>query len=111
MPPLPCPLIRHTSTTNTGRIPNFTHRIFPTQSVPYLSLVANIGLCFFLFLVGMETDFSVFRRNARASMSISLIGMVIPFALGAAVSKPIYDNFVGDGVKFGTFLLFIGVAK
>ncbi|ORY43580.1 Sodium/hydrogen exchanger family-domain-containing protein [Leucosporidium creatinivorum] len=94
-----------------GRIPNFTRRIFPTQSVPYLSLVANIGLCFFLFLVGMETDFTVFRRNARASLSISLIGMVIPFALGAAVSKPIYDNFVGDGVKFGTFLLFIGVAN
>lgn len=70
-----------------------------------------MGLCLFLFLVGMETDFSVFKRNYRASVSISLIGMVIPFALGAAVSVGIYDNFVDQSKSFGTFLLFIGVAK
>ena len=34
-----------------GRIPGFSEHIFPTDSVPYLSLVANIGLCLFLFLV------------------------------------------------------------
>lgn len=61
--------------------------------------------------MGLETDFSVFKRNARASISISLVGMIIPFALGAAVSVGIYDNFVSKETSFGTFLLFIGVAK
>lgn len=67
----------------------------------------------FLFLVGLEVDFSLFRRNAKLSISISLIGMIVPFALGAAVSKGIYDRFVGaaDAVNFGTFLLFIGTAN
>jgi hypothetical protein len=38
--------------------------------------------------------------------------MVVPFALGAAVSKGIYEEFVKtESVNFGTFLLFIGVAK
>lgn len=38
--------------------------------------------------------------------------MAVPFALGAAVSKGIYDRFVDESkVKFGTFLLFIGTAK
>lgn len=95
-----------------GRIPGFTSSIFPTQSVPYLNLVATIGLVLFLFLVGMEVDFSLFRRNARLSATISFVGMVVPFALGAAVSKGIYDEFIDtEDVNFGTFLLFIGTAK
>lgn len=40
------------SSTCTGRIPNFTSTIFPSVSIPYLNLVANIGLTLFLFLIG-----------------------------------------------------------
>lgn len=95
-----------------GRIPGFTKSIFPAPSIPFLNLVATIGLVLFLFLVGLEVDFSLFRRNVRASTSISAFGMIVPFALGAAVSKGIYDRFVDETkVKFGTFLLFIGTAK
>ncbi|SCV69534.1 BQ2448_2554 [Microbotryum intermedium] len=94
-----------------GRIPNFTRRIFPAPSVPYLNLVANLGLVLFLFLVGLETDFSLMRRNFKVSTTISALGLIIPFALGAAVSVGVYDNFVSKSVKFGTFLLFIGVAN
>ncbi|GAA5851258.1 hypothetical protein JCM9279_007501 [Rhodotorula babjevae] len=95
-----------------GRIPGFTSNIFPPASVPYVSLVANIGLCLFLFLVGLEVDFSLFRRNVAISSSISFLGLVIPFGLGAAVSKGIYDRFVdASTVDFGTFLLFIGTAN
>lgn len=65
----------------------------------------------FLFLVGIEVDFSLFRRNAKLSSSISLVGLVVPFALGAAVSKGIYERFIDDSkVHFGTFLLFIATA-
>lgn len=96
----------------SGRIPGFTAHIFPPPSLPYLNLVATIGLIFFLFLVGLEVDFALFRKNVRAASSISFFGMVIPFALGAAVSKGIYDTFVDSTkVKFGVFLLFIGTAK
>jgi len=42
--------------TALGRIPGFTQHVFPPQSVPYLTLVANIGLVLFLFLVGLEID-------------------------------------------------------
>lgn len=95
-----------------GRIPGFTASIFPSAATPMLTLVANIGLVLFLFITGMEVDFSLFRRNVRHSASISLVGMIIPFALGAAVSKGIYDKFIDSSkVKFGTFLLFIGTAN
>ena len=36
--------------------PDSQKHIFPLESRPYLGLVANIGLCLFLFLVGLEID-------------------------------------------------------
>lgn len=94
-----------------GRIPGFTDHIFPPVSLPFLSLVANIGLVLFLFVVGLEVDFSLFRKNARASAAISSIGMIVPFGLGAAVAVGVYNNFVRQTVNFGIFVLFIGTAN
>lgn len=37
-----------------GRIPGFTTTIFPTAAMPNLTLVANIGLVLFLFIVGVS---------------------------------------------------------
>jgi hypothetical protein len=38
--------------------------------------------------------------------------MIIPFAMGAAVSKGIYDRFIDSStVNFGTFLLFLGAKE
>lgn len=94
-----------------GRIPGFTQAIFPSPSIPLLSLVANIGLVLFLFLVGLEADFSVFKKNAKAAIGISVFGLVVPFGLGAAVSVGIYNRFVNsEDSDFGIFLLFIGTA-
>lgn len=94
-----------------GRIPGFTQHIFPDQSIPYLNLVANLGLVLFLFLVGLEVDLRIVRRCAVSSTFISLSGLVIPFGLGAAVSVGIYNSFIEkENVSFGHFLLFTGVA-
>ncbi|KDQ30912.1 hypothetical protein PLEOSDRAFT_1062891 [Pleurotus ostreatus PC15] len=93
-----------------GRVPGFTDHIFPQQSIPYLTLVANIGLCLFLFLVGLEIDGAVIRRNARLSTIVALAGMILPFGLGAALSIPLYKEFVDENVKFTHFMLFTGVA-
>ncbi|KAI1785526.1 Sodium/hydrogen exchanger family-domain-containing protein [Ganoderma leucocontextum] len=96
--------------TAFGRIPGFTQHIFPVDSRPFLSLVANIGLCLFLFLVGLEIDASVIKRNARLSVSVALAGMCLPFGLGAVLSIPLYHTFIDQSVKFTNFMLFTGVA-
>ena len=94
-----------------GRIPDFSYRIFPTQSISYLNLIANIGLILFLFLIGLEVDIGVMRKNGRNSAIISLAGMALPFGLGAAIAVPIYNSYVDHSVTtFGHFLLFVGVA-
>lgn len=94
-----------------GRIPGFTAHIFPQASLPYLNLVANLGLVLFLFIVGLEVDTRIVRKCAVSSTAISLSGLVIPFGLGAAVSVGIYNDFIDTTrVTFGHFLLFTGVA-
>ncbi len=94
-----------------GRIPGFSAAIFPPASLPYLNLISTIGLVLFLFLVGLEVDLSVIKRNWRAGVAISSAGMCLPFGLGAAIAVAIYNRFINtDAVSFGHFLLFTGVA-
>lgn len=95
-----------------GRIPNFSKTIFPSAALPNLTLVANIGLVFFLFLVGLEVDLRIMLRNARIALGVSILGMVLPFGLGCAIAVGIYNTFAsGASVpSFGIFILFIGVS-
>ena len=104
-------LISHLGPTAFGRIPGFSQHIFPSQSIPYLSLVANIGLCLFLFLVGLEIDMAIIRRNLRLSVSVAAAGITIPFAFGAALAIPLYHHFIDSSqVSYTHFMLFTGVA-
>jgi Kef-type K+ transport system membrane component KefB len=96
--------------TAFGRIPGFTTHVFPPESRPYLSLVANIGLCLFLFLVGLEIDAGVIKRNARLSATVALSGMILPFGIGAGISHALYNEFIDPSVQFTHFMLFTGVA-
>lgn len=93
-----------------GHIPGFTQHIFPTQSIPLLNLTANIGLVLFLFLIGLEIDFTIVRRNFKASASISAVGLLLPLGMGAALGVPIYHVFTDHTVNYGYFLLFVAVA-
>jgi len=93
-----------------GRIPNFTNTIFPPSSIHLLSLTSTFGLVFFLFIVAIEVDAGLAKRNAKAAIAVSVAGLIIPLGLGAAVAVPIYHNFVDSSVNYGYFILFIAVA-
>lgn len=93
-----------------GRIPNFTNTIFPANSLPMITLTSTIGLVFFLFLIGLEIDVRIIKRNVKASSAISIAGLLIPLGLGAALGVPIYHEFINPDVKFGYFILFTSVA-
>src|SRR5262249_40536604 len=51
-----------------GHIPGFTAAIFPAAAMPNLSLIANIGLVLFLFLVGLEVDMRYLMSNWRVAV-------------------------------------------
>ena len=97
-----------------GRIPGFTDAIFPIESIPNLSLVANLGLVLFLFLVGLEVDLRYFVNNWRLAISVGVAGMALPFGLGCAIAWGLYNEFRDEEgilpIAFGTYMLFIGIA-
>ncbi|KAL8821013.1 MAG: hypothetical protein Q9223_000889 [Gallowayella weberi] len=97
-----------------GRIPGFSDAIFPKESLPNLSLAANLGLVLFLFLVGLEVDLRLLLKNWKISLSVGAAGMALPFGLGCAISYGLYHEFREDAglvpISFGTYMLFVGVA-
>ncbi|KAK3837578.1 MAG: Sodium/hydrogen exchanger family-domain-containing protein [Linnemannia elongata] len=103
-----------------GQIPGFNDTIFPKQSIPFLSLVSNLGLVLFLFLVGLELDPKLIMKRAKHALGISVAGLLIPFVLSCGVAVLLYKEFekggsASDGAPatpppFGQFLLTCGVA-
>ncbi|KAL0948200.1 hypothetical protein HGRIS_010808 [Hohenbuehelia grisea] len=96
--------------TVMGRIPGFRDAIFPAQGMVLLNLTSSIGLVLFLFLVALEIDTRLLKRNMRRSAVISLAGLILPLGLGAALGVVIYKNFIDQSVNYGYFLLFVAVA-
>ncbi|KAI1429774.1 K+/H+ antiporter 1 [Xylaria sp. FL1777] len=96
-----------------SRIPHFKENILPTESLPVLNNVANLGLILFLFLIGLEVDLRLFTSNWRVALSVSLGGLILPFGLGYAIAWGIYHQFkneITNNVNFGVFGLFVGTA-
>lgn len=46
-----------------GYIPGWISHVFPEQSLPFLTLVANIGLILYMFLVGLELSPTTLFKN------------------------------------------------
>lgn len=91
-----------------GRNKQFANTIFPLRSVMVLETMANIGLLYFLFLVGVEMDIAVLKRTGRKAISIAIGGMIIPFVVGCTFSLLMQQK--NDNAHHGTFVLFLGVA-
>ncbi|CAK7202689.1 hypothetical protein SEUCBS139899_005415 [Sporothrix eucalyptigena] len=96
------------------RIPGFEDNIFPTNSMPVLNNVANLGLILFLFLTGLEVDLRLFKRNWKVAISVSVASMALPFGFGYAIAWGLYHQFDDEPgtlpISFGVFGLFVGTA-
>ncbi|TVU17166.1 hypothetical protein EJB05_33183, partial [Eragrostis curvula] len=93
-----------------GRSTKFLHTVFPPASMTVLDTLANLGLLFFLFLVGLELDLNAIRRTGRKALAISLSGIALPFALGIGTSFAFRATIIPKDARQAPFLVFMGVA-
>lgn len=103
--------------TVIGRIwPSVPGQLFPKE-VPLKSF-ADVGLVFFMFLVGLELNPDLMRKEGRRALQISLSGIVAPFFLGILLATQMTG--VNNGGVFADpakghpptliFALFIGAS-
>jgi Kef-type K+ transport system membrane component KefB len=84
--------------------------LFPEATLGVLGMIAQLGLVFFMFLVGLEFDPRLIQGQLRSSIVISNTGIVVPFVLGAAVALPLHAELAPEGVALLPFALFLGTA-
>jgi Kef-type K+ transport system membrane component KefB len=84
--------------------------IFPAASLGYLNALAQIGLIFFMFLVGVSLNPKELKEQGHAAVVTSHASIVMPFCLGAAVALYVYRYLSIPGVSFMSFALFMGAA-
>lgn len=84
--------------------------LFPPDSLGFLSALSQVGLLFFMFLVGLELDPRLLRDRGHAALVTSHVSIIAPFVLGAALALFLYPRLSDDGVPFVGFALFMGAA-
>jgi Kef-type K+ transport system membrane component KefB len=90
--------------------PEYLNFLFPAASLKSLNFLSQIGLTFFMFLVGMELDLHKVKNKAHDALVISHSSIVVPFFLGVVLSYFIYEKFAPANVSFLVFSLFMGIA-
>jgi Kef-type K+ transport system membrane component KefB len=84
--------------------------VFPLESLATLKLLSQIGVCLYLFVVGMELDIEHLRHRAYTAVVVSHASIVLPFFLGVLAALPLYSHYAGPRVSFTSFALFMGIA-
>src|SRR4029078_5138707 len=94
-----------------GRVaPHLGQMRMPATLAPSLSVVAQLGVIVYMFLVGLEFNGSILRKQGHVALAISHASIVMPFSLGAMLALWLYPMLASADVPFTAFALFLSVA-
>ncbi len=94
-----------------GRVaPDVAAYILPGTVAPVLSVVAQLGVILYMFLVGLDLNLDPLRSRARAVLAISHASLLAPFVLGSLLAVYLYPRISTNDVPFTSFALFMGIA-
>ncbi|MEU9210830.1 cation:proton antiporter [Streptomyces sp. NPDC048415] len=100
--------------TLLGRLPgDLTGRLFPQEVLPYLSVLAQVAIVTFMFVVGYELNLGSLRMSSRTTLSVAAAALLVPMGLGAGAVLLMPSAFTSVGehdVDSRSFVLFMAVA-
>ncbi len=90
--------------------PTWKAALFPAEALPSLGVLAQIGLIFFMFLIGLELNPKYLRGNLNIAVLVSHVSILVPFSLGCLLALLLYPLLSNGDVSFTAFALFLGAA-
>jgi Kef-type K+ transport system membrane component KefB len=84
--------------------------VLPADVAPYLSVLSQVGVILYMFMVGLEFDTGQLARHGHTAIAISHASITVPFLLAALLALGIYPLVSPPEVSFTQFALFLGVA-
>jgi len=90
-------------------LPGVQTYLFPPQVIPLLAAAADIGLAFYMFLVGLELDPRLLRGRLAQAAFVATASVAVPMLLGVALAVPLF-TLLGPPTGYASFALFIGAA-
>src|SRR5258706_12465609 len=65
-----------------------TATLFPPTLIPPLTALADLGLVFFMFVVGYEVDLGLVRGRGRVAASVAIGSIIAPLAPATGLGAP-----------------------
>ncbi len=86
--------------------------LFPADKAQFhlLDAFSTVGMSLLLLLTGLETDVRLLRNLGRAALIASVMGMVLPFALGFGLGYYMPASYLADPSSRILFSLFLATA-
>ena len=92
-----------------GIFPTLFHKVFNPSVGQIFAVMSQIGLILLMFLIGLEFDFGHLSENRGTALSISVVGILLPFSLGLLLGRWMH-RALGLGGAWLTFALFMAAA-
>ncbi|KAH0454916.1 hypothetical protein IEQ34_016840 [Dendrobium chrysotoxum] len=97
--------------TFMGRIfKTYTNIFFPDRSAYLLKTAANMGLLYFVFIVGLEIDTSILRHTGRKVLSVATAGIILPFFVTISITYTFRKHFLQQHTYNQAFYVYLGIA-
>jgi Kef-type K+ transport system membrane component KefB len=90
--------------------PGVSAYLLPASVAPSLSVISQLGIILYMFLVGLEMNAGRLQERAHATVATSHASIIAPFLLGAGLALGLYPRLSSSDVPFTSFALFMGIA-
>lgn len=90
--------------------PALVHRLWTPDLVSFLATLAQLGIVFFMFLVGRELPFALLRGFGGRALLTGHSAIALPFLAGVALSVTLLARYRPPTVSALAFTLFCGIA-
>ncbi|NMG18082.1 cation:proton antiporter [Brasilonema bromeliae] len=90
--------------------PGLASTLFPPETIPFLNVLSQVGLIFFMFLIGLELNPKYISGNLEIAVLTSHVSILVPFSLGTLLAVLLYPLVSNASVSFTAFALFLGAA-